>query len=302
VVPAALARNVAETWGQRGLGWLESLPDVLIEVCRDWELLPGDPYDLSFNWVSRVTRAGGGAAVLKLGPPWPGHLAGEAVALEAFAGRGAVRLLARDDERGALLLECADPGTPASVLVPGRDEEATSAAIGLLRQLHSAELPERGLPPLEGHGEAFTRYLRRYPGYGPLPRHLVERAAELFGDLCATAPRRVVLHGDLHHTNIVRAQRQEWLAIDPHGAAGDPGFDTGALLYNPDPDRVSAELLGLVPARIEQLADGLEMPVGRVTSWGFVMGVLSEVWTTEGEGTPGCRALAVAELLLPRLP
>jgi streptomycin 6-kinase len=68
------------------------------------------------------------------------------------------------------------------------------------------------------------------------------------------------------------------------------------MLYNPDPARRDPELLRLVPARIEQLADGYRMPVERVRAWGFVMAVLSEVWNSAG-GTVGTRALDVAELL-----
>jgi streptomycin 6-kinase len=82
---------------------------------------------------------------------------------------------------------------------------------------------------------------------------------------------------------------------------GDPGYDCGALLYNPEPWRREDHLLALVPARIEQLADGFGIPVDRVVAWGFVMGVLSEVWTAQGAGTPGSRALDVATMLYPRL-
>ncbi len=111
----------------------------------------------------------------------------------------------------------------------------------------------------------------------------------------------VVLHGDLHHDNVLRAEREPWLAIGPHGAIGDQGYDCGAMLHNPWPWRREDNLLALVPRRIEQLAEGFGLPVERVVAWGFVMGVLSEVWTAQG-GTPGGRALDVAELLMPRLP
>jgi streptomycin 6-kinase len=101
---------------------------------------------------------------------------------------------------------------------------------------------------------------------------------------------------------MLRAEREPWLAIDPHGLVGDPGYDTGALLYNPDPDLRDDDLLALVPARIEQLADGLRMPVERVVGWGFVQGVLSEVWSAQTPEPVGGRPLDVATALLPRLP
>ncbi|HEY3189963.1 MAG TPA: aminoglycoside phosphotransferase family protein, partial [Solirubrobacteraceae bacterium] len=121
-------------------------------------------------------------------------------------------------------------------------------------------------------------------------------------ELCASAPARLVLHGDLHHDNVLRAEREPWLAIDPHGVVGDPGYDCGAMLYNPEPWRREDDLLALVPARIEQLADGFGIPVDRVVAWGFVMGVLSEVWMAQSAGQPGGRALDVATMLYPRLP
>ena len=91
------------------------------------------------------------------------------------------------------------------------------------------------------------------------------------------------------------------MAIDPHGVVGATGYETGALLYNPWPERRDVELLALVPARIEQLAAGLSMPVERVIAWGFVKAVLSSVWTAQSGTMPNTRARDVAELLWPRL-
>lgn len=302
VIPPVLARNAVGVWGAEGERWLAGLPDLLAAVARDWDLELGEPFSLSYHWVCAAICRDGSPAVLKLGPAGPGHLAAEAAALRAFDGRGAVRLLGYDAARGTLLLERATPGTPATTLVGSRDEEATAAAIGLTRRLHVPPPPDSTLPDLATHGRSFAGYLRDHPGDSPLPRHLVERAARLFAELCSSAQRRTVLHGDLHHDNILRATREPWLAIDPHGIVGDPGFDIGALLYNPAPGRRDESLLALVPARIEQLADGLELPVERVVGWGFVMAVLSEVWTVQDGGTAGSRAFDVAMHMLPRLP
>jgi streptomycin 6-kinase len=300
-IPPALARNVTEAWGAEGTRWLAALPAIADEVAEGWGIEVGAPFALSYHWVARATRADGTAAVLKLGFPGAGHLGVEVAALRLFGGHGAVHLLGYDAARGALLLERARPGTPASALVPGRDEDATAAAIAVMRRLHRPPPPGCPLPDVASQGAAFTRYLRAHPGGGPLPRPLVERAGRLFGQLCASATSRVVLHGDLHHDNLLASDREPWLAIDPHGVIGDPGYEAGALLHNPDPGRRDDALLDLVPARVEQLADGLGMPAGRVVAWGFVKAVLSEVWTTEGDGAPGSRALDVALRLLPHL-
>ena len=236
-IPPVFRRNVVGNWGDDGQRWLGELPALVAAITRDWDLELGIPYALSFNWVAPVIRADGSAAVLKLGVPRSDHLADEAATLECYAGQGAVRLLDRDTDRGALLLEQAAPGTPASTLVPDRDEEATAAFIAVARRLHRAPPADCPLPELAARSESFSAHLRDHPDDRVLPRHLVERAGRLFDELCATATDRVVLHGDLHHDNILRADREPWLAIDPHGVVGDPGYEVGALLYNPDPDR-----------------------------------------------------------------
>lgn len=121
--------------------------------------------------------------------------------------------------------------------------------------------------------------------------------------MCRPAGR----YGDLHHDNILRATREPWLAIDPHGIVGDPGYEVGALLFNPDPGNRDEALTALVPSRVEQLADELAMPLDRVVAWGFVKAVLSDVWSVENQPgsaarSPISRALDVAHRLLPRLP
>jgi streptomycin 6-kinase len=298
-IPPALARNVVENWPEQGETWLAALPDLIAEVAEDWQLVLGPSFALSLHWVTAATRADGSSAVLKLGVPAE-HLAFEVQALRLYDGHGAVRLLAEDLTRGALLLERAEPGTRVASLVRDHDEQATAVLVTVARRLHQRPPPGCSLPALRGLGEAFAAHLRRFPGDDPMPRHLVERAGRLFEELCDSAPAEVVLHGDLHHDNVLRADREPWLAIDPSGIIGDPGFECGAVLYNPDPWLHEDDLLALVPARIEQLADGLSLAVDRVVAWGFVMAVLSEVWTAKG-GTPGTRALDVAALLLPLL-
>jgi streptomycin 6-kinase len=307
-IPASLTRNVVETWGAAGRAWLAGLPDLLAGVFESWGLQPGvggAPFSLSFHWVMPVTRADGSAAVLKVGLPDDGHLAVEAAALHAYAGRGAVRLLAHDSARGAHLLEQADPGTPASALVPHDDAAALAALLSVRRELHAATPPPDGvLPDLAELRRSFTRYLSTYPGDGPLPRRLVATAARLFDELCSSAPARVVLHGDLHHDNVLRSARQPWLAIDPHGWVGDPGYDLGAILYNPWPDVPDPAVLALMPGRLEQIVADGGQPRDRAVAWCFVKAVLSDVWTTEGEGgqvDPVSRATAVARRLEPLL-
>jgi streptomycin 6-kinase len=290
-------------------------------LAQAWQLRLGEPYERSWHWVAPVTQADGQAAVLKVGiavptgpdgvmtGAWP--LASEARALQHFAGQGAVRLLRDDVSRGALLLEKAEPGTRLADLVPHADEDATRALVTVMQRLHActpAGTPvapvDTGLPALADERDTFASYLEEYEGDdpdNPLPHELVECADRLFADLVASAPAPVVLHGDLHHDNVLRATREPWLAIDPHGFVGDPGYDLGALFYNPDPPDRDPVLLALVEPRVELVADLTGMDGDRVAAWAFVKAMLSELWTWEDGGTVGDRSLDVARLLHPRV-
>ncbi|WP_433075973.1 aminoglycoside phosphotransferase family protein [Dactylosporangium sp. CA-052675] len=206
------------------------------------------------------------------------------------------------------------PGRSA-LPVPGRpvppvpERPAIAAVADAMRAPHAPAAVAAAapvLPDVLGQVRAFDAHLARFPGDDPLPRAFVSTAAGLMRELCASAPSRVLLHGDLHHDNLLSARRARWLAIDPHGLSGDPGYEIGSWLFNPDPGNRDPALLALVPGRLEQFADRLGQPLDRLVAWGFVKAVLSDVWTAEhwspGDArTPASRALDVATLLRPRL-
>ena len=288
--PDALHPTVTRTWGAAGAAWLASLEGRLGDLATELGLELGPALPQSFHAVRAVTRADGTPAVLKAGVP-DGHLDAEISALRAYDGRGAVRLLWADPARGALLLERADPGHDVTALP---DADATAVIADRLRELHRAPVPD-GLDHVRSEQAALDGHLARFPGDDPLPRRLVSAAASLWTELCSSAPREVLLHGDLHHHNVLAAAREPWLAIDPHGRVGDPGYDCGQLLYNPlDADPVL--LADRAPARLEQLADTLGVDPGRARAWGFAVCVLSEVWNA-GDGPIDGTGLEVAVAL-----
>ncbi|MEV0134816.1 aminoglycoside phosphotransferase family protein [Dactylosporangium sp. NPDC050688] len=285
-----LRRNVAGTWGAAGERWLADLPGLLAGLAADWDLTLGEPYDLTYHYVAAVRRADGTPAVLKAGF----ELSAEAAALAAFDGHGAARLLRADPARGALLLEQVSPGDRLRDLVltgdAAGDAAATAVLAGLMRRLHVPPVP--GLPTVLSQVGALDRHR------GAVPADLVAAAAAVMRHLCASAHREAVLHGDLHHDNVLRGTREPWLAIDPHGLVGDPGYEASSILFNPDPGNRDPALTALVPARLRQLSAALGEPVDRLAAWGFVKAVLSSVWTADAGGDPD-RALDVAHLLRP---
>ena len=118
------------------------------------------------------------------------------------------------------------------------------------------------------------------------------RAAGVFFELCDSMDEPVVLHGDLHHFNILRSDAHGWLAIDAKGVVGEPAYETGALLRNPKPARLERSVLRL---RADRLCDALGFDRSRVYGWAYAQAALSAAWSVE-DGEDPSYALAVAEL------
>jgi streptomycin 6-kinase len=284
---------------EKAHAWLESLPTILSSCAQRWRLTLLSPIEkLSFHYVVPAVRADGTQVIVKASSP-TGEFAVEAEAMRLFSESGTARLLAIDAEREVLLLERLLPGTPLAQLVPEQDEQATSILATLMRKLWRPVPAQHSFPTVEDWGRGFARLRARYNGgYGPFPQRLVEEAETLFRDLSASAKQRMLLHGDLHHENILRSG-EEWRAIDVKGVVGDPGYETGLLFYNPIPlsARVS-DLRKLLARRVDQLASELEMERERIRGWGMAQCMLSCWWHIEdGQREPPHSQLICAQIM-----
>jgi streptomycin 6-kinase len=135
-------------------------------------------------------------------------------------------------------------------------------------------------------------------GCGPFPPMLVETAEALFAELIESMDEAVLLHGDLHHENILSAERQPWLALDPKGLVGEPAYEVGALLRNPWPRLLDEPDPGrILDRRLDQLAEELGFDRGRLLGWGLAQAVLSAWWSFESHGHGWEFAIGCAELL-----
>src|SRR5579884_718199 len=234
VIPDDFARRMGGFGDGAGAAWLTRLPAILTRCIERWSLRLDPPFPLSYNYVAPAWR-GGEPLVLKVGMPDPG-LAREIEALLHFDGRGVVRLIAAEPELGAVLLERLMPGSPLSRLGMERDDEATRIAAEVMLRLRRPAPEDHQFLTLRGRASGLRDLRRRFDGgTGPLPARLVTRAEALFADLLASSPAPMLLHGDLHHANILAAGREPWLAIDPKGVVGDPAYEPATLLLNPWP-------------------------------------------------------------------
>lgn len=303
MIPDSFARTLLDLFNDTGVVWLNNLPRLISDCERRWSLTVLPPFELSYNYVARAIRADGTDVVLKVGVPNP-ELLTEIAALRLYDGHGIVRLIDSDPEAGVMLLERLKPGAPLVTLAD--DERATSIAAQVMKQLWRPAPPDHLFPTVHGWAAGMERLRGHFGGgAGPLPVRLVETAESLFAELLASMDEPVLLHGDLHHWNILSAEREPWLALDPKGVVGEPAYDVGALLRNPLPGLLDTPNPGRVLARrVDQLAEELGFDRQRLIGWGVAQAVLSAWWSIEdhGEHREGWEeAMTCAELLAQRL-
>ncbi|MFD8422283.1 aminoglycoside phosphotransferase family protein [Streptomyces sp. NPDC059466] len=296
-VPDALAASQLRYNGAAGRAFVAALPRRAAHFLDRWELrLDGPSMHGVTALVLPVRRADGTPAVLKL-QLLDEESAGEPLALRAWAGDGAVRLLDHDGATGTLLLERLDHTRMLTHLPDTR--EATLVVARLLARLTAVAAPE-GVRRL---GDVAADLLERAPG--ALRRIPDPSDRRLVGD-CAAAVREVVtepgdrlLHWDLHYDNVLRGLHHDddhdshhaadhdddhdagsapWVAIDPKPLAGDPGFELCPALSN----RFEP---GEIRRRFDAMTDVMGLERARARAWTLGRVLQNTLWEIE-DGRP----------------
>lgn len=296
----AFAARIADVHGDAGRDWLARLTQLLGETAARWSLRLGETVPrLSYNFVCFAERADGSSVVLKAGPPCP-ELSSEMEALRWYRGRGSVRVLESDAPQGVMLLERIEPGQTLLEKMgdTAPDRWATKVAADVMRNLHRPP-PEHGpFRTVESWAAGLSRLRETFGGgTGPFPREIVETAEALFRDLLASQGPPVLLHGDLHHENILDGGDSGFLAIDPKGVVGEAAYECGAFLLNPLPDILREDSIGFHLLRIQQLADGMGADRRRVRNWAIAQAVLSAWWSYEDHGEGWEPAIRLAQIM-----
>lgn len=284
--PAFLHRNEDDP------DWLRDLPRRLERFATRWSLTLHPHFaGIEFNYVAPATRADGTRTVFKISRHVD-ETRNEIAALRLWDGDGAARLLEADPDAGALLVERLEPGTMLSEVAEFDDDAATGIAAEMLRALWRRPSEPDGFRPLESWCDAYNRNREALTqGAGGFPAGLFRRADALRAELFASAGTPLVLHGDLHHFNVLRAQRAPWLAIDPKGLLGDRCFDVCQFLRNPMPDGVPVEVNR---RRLDIFCSELGLDRERTKAWCFVHAMLDACWDFE-DGNSWHRTVAYAE-------
>jgi len=292
MLPDDFTAKVAETWGQEGSDWLARLPGIIARYEGLWSLRVMQPFTLSFNYVAPAVRADGTEVVLKLGVPGKEN-ASEVEALRAYDGTACVRLFEFDIDAGVMVIERLTPGTQLWTL---SDDEATSIAADVIARLRRPAPLDKEFQTVVDWAADLGKVRKRFDGgTGPFSPHLFDKAEKLFAELIGSMGDPVLLHGDLHHDNILSARREPWLAIDPKGVVGEAEYEVGAYLRNRLPTHPKETLA----RRIDQLVEVLGFERERIVAWALAQAVLAAAWSFEGGRTDlwWHKSIACAEAL-----
>lgn len=269
--------NMINIYGERGQAWLDELPQLIQSLSLKFSLRD----------LKEVTHLSHHAVlsgfqdhtpiILKLGLDHQA-LEQEGFILKCFSGCGVVKVLTQD--RGVLLLERAIPGTSLRSHPVKSEEESIKIAWGCIQKLHQAKIPQLHSTP---HIHDWLTPLNQDWN---IPSVYLKKARRLSHQLLKSTSLEVLLHGDLHHDQILKSG-DDWVVIDPKGVIGEPAYEVGAFIRNPIPEILNeGNKSEIIQARIQVFAHLLELPPQRILDWSLVQAVLCWVWALEDSLDP----------------
>lgn len=291
VIPEAFSAYAGR--GPEWVEFLDRLPGLVRDLLADWQLTADGPATHGLcALVLPVRTTGGRPAVLKVSwPHWEAEL--EHIALQRWHGGGAVELLRADPHRFALLLERLHPEDLGELW----DVEACEVVGGLYGRLHVPAPPQ--LVTLSSCVSRWSDELAALPRDAPVPRRMVEQAVSIgraFMTDEATDGRLV--HADLHYENVLAADREPWLAIDPKPVSGDPHYEPAPMLWNRWEELLSAprSVRDGVRLRFHTLVDVAGLDEARARDWVVFRMMCNALWRLQ-DPPEVRRALSTADYL-----
>jgi streptomycin 6-kinase len=274
VVSPSFSERVVNTFGIQGELWLKKLPLLILECEELYEFKVTQQYQhQSFNFTGQAVSTDGAEAVVKLCVP-SDEVTQEIDALEFMRGEGVVKLIKADKQNGFLLLEKLNPGNMLSD--EPDDKKATIIAAQIMKRIWKPITKNNSYKTTQ---QWFSRLNKPVEVPATFPTTLIDRARKIADELHQDMGEPVLLHGDLHHFNILSADRQPWLAIDPKGVVGEREYEAGAFLRNPIPSIASSmPTKKLLTERVEIFAQELGFDKQRIQAWGFAQAVLAAIW------------------------
>lgn len=280
VIPAKFNEKIIGAYGESAKAWLETLADRTQTILDQWDLMfEADVPNLSYNYVIKVVDSNETPLILKLGVP-NSDFRNEINSVQEYDGRGFARLLKADPEQGTMLLERVEPGTMLSAEL---DEELVIQQFIHVWKAIRRPLPEGFVfPTIMNWADGLKRYEDRYIDRdGPISMEFVGLARDYFQEINETSAGPELLHGDLHHENILYSEQRGWIAIDPKGLAGDPYYDVVSFLINHL--HTKADPKALLKRRVDIVCTELGFDRERFLKAAVAMATLYACWGVEDQ-------------------
>jgi streptomycin 6-kinase len=256
--------------------------NLIAELASHWSLSQIVPVaNMTCNYVARAVQNYQLPVVLKISTDAKA-IANEAKALRYFEGSATIKLLSYQEKYSALLLQQAIPGNTLKSLYPVHADFVNNCYATTVKKLHANRAP--------GH-HAFCHikdWLKALDNISlqQLPAHLVKKALASRNTLLTSLNREIILHGDLHHDNILQSG-DDWLMIDPKGVVGEIEFEVSAFDFiSPTEFENHPAIKSLFESRVKQLSDTLNLNAQRVKDWVFVRLILFIAWHFEDKTNP----------------
>ena len=285
-------QNILNTFGEKGKKWLVDLPLIVEKTCSRWKLSYLEPVDnMTYNYVAKAIANNGLPVVLKISCDEK-LVHDEMQALKHFEGHGSINLMDYDKSNQALLLQQAIPGTTLKTYYPVEAEFVMDCYASTIHKLHSKPLQHMHHFP---HVDDWLKSIDSVRS-DRIPEPLLKKAIRLKNAMSNTPGKLVVLHGDLHHDNILK-DGDQWLAIDPKGIIGESEFEAAAFDFIHETElKEDHEIKKLFEKRSELLAKKSKLDLRRLRDWTFVRLILAAAWCIEDKGDPSWDLKMAAKL------
>lgn len=281
-LPARFKSNITGLYGAEGKKWLAELSLIIEEISAKWSLKIDRHFpNLSYNYVAICADETGEKFVLKIGvPEEDSPISNENKALEAFDGKGAVKVLKFDAKLCAMLLERATPGKILSEICGEDYKRAVEIAILVMKELPRNPPNKNEFINLETWIDGLNRAVKIN-----FETEKVRKAQNYFSELIEPFEKKILLHGDIHYDNILSARREPFLLIDPKGLVGEMGYEiavflndlAGGTLHLPD-QKI------LLQSAVKSFSEAFKISQEDLRKWTFAFAILSAWWAVEDFG------------------
>lgn len=289
---ASFAPWIKNNFGKKGEKWLSDLPEIIDILSARYKLFDIKPIDNSvYNFTALGEQYDGEPVFLKIGF----HLSEikrEVAAIKALKNDNMINLIASDQEYNAILLPNLFPADNLHSL--NNENRQNYIAADLISKMPCEVISDFSFPLLTDWFDTIKNFLNK-PDHR-IPVKYLKNTVSLFSELEKDKISDKLLHGDLHHYNILKSE-SKWLVIDPKGVIGNPIYETAAFMYNPSPHFLKYKnLKTVINNRFNTFSEISGYHYRNIAAMAYCQSVLSACWCVMDQQNCYKNALTAADL------